>query len=260
MDPRLAQSVQTEKDAKTEGVVVDADLAAAIMSRRIVQTLISMEAWEGYAFAEHQINIKESHDLYGAVMWPSAIVLCYFLDTHRDTYNLLDKNVIELGAGTGLVSIVTSLLGAKVTSTDLPEVLSNLQFNVLRNTRGRCRHTPRVTELSWGQELEQRFPRATCLYDYVFAADVVYCHPHLVELLDTFDHLCQDGTEILWAMRFRLDRENRFVERFQGRFHLEELYDLPSLSIKLYRASRKEMRRKTDSENQPSHCREGRHT
>ncbi|KAK6325898.1 hypothetical protein J4Q44_G00052400 [Coregonus suidteri] len=110
MDPRLAQSVQTEKDAKTEGVVVDAELAAAIMSRRIIQTLISMESWEGYAFAEHQIKIKESHDLYGAVMWPSAIVLCYFLDTHRDTYNLLDKNVIELGAGTGLVSIVTSLL------------------------------------------------------------------------------------------------------------------------------------------------------
>ncbi|XP_042169645.1 protein-lysine methyltransferase METTL21E-like [Oncorhynchus tshawytscha] len=176
-----------------------------------------------------------------------AIVLCYFLDTHRETYNLLDKNVIELGAGTGLVSIVTSLLGAKVTSTDLPEVLSNLQYNVLRNTRGSCRHPPRVTELSWGKELEQHFPQAACHYDYVFAADVVYCHPYLAELLDTFDHLCQDGTEILWAMRFRLDRENQFVERFQTRFRLDELYDLPSLSIKLYRASRKEMGRKTRS-------------
>uniref|UniRef100_A0A4W5K321 Methyltransferase like 21e n=1 Tax=Hucho hucho TaxID=62062 RepID=A0A4W5K321_9TELE len=247
MDPLLARSVQTENGAKTEGVVVDAELAAAIMSRRILQSVIAMEAWEGYTFAEHQIQIKEAHDLYGAVMWPSAIVLCYFLDTHRDTYNLLDKNVIELGAGTGLVSVVTSLLGAKVTSTDLPEVLSNLQYNVLRNTRGHCRHTPHVTELSWGKELEQRFPQATCHYDYVLAADVVYCHPYLVELLDTFDHLCQDGTEILWAMRFRLDRENQFVERFQTRFHLEELYDLPSLSIKLYRASRKEIGRKSRS-------------
>ncbi|XP_071018016.1 protein-lysine methyltransferase METTL21E-like [Oncorhynchus clarkii lewisi] len=247
MNPLLTQAVQTEEDAETEGVDVDAELAAAIMSRRIIQSLITVEAWEGYTFADHQIKIKESHDLYGAVMWPSAIVLCYFLDTHRDTYNLLDKNVIELGAGTGLVSIVTSLLGAKVTSTDLPEVLSNLQYNVLRNTRGSCRHAPRVAELSWGKELEQRFPQAACHYDYVFAADVVYCHPYLAELLDTFDHLCQDGTEILWAMRFRLDRENQFVERFQTRFHLDELYDLPSLSIKLYRASRKGMGRKTRS-------------
>ncbi len=40
-----------------------------------------------------------------------AMVLCHFLDTHRDEYNLMDKSIIELGAGTGLVTIVTSLLG-----------------------------------------------------------------------------------------------------------------------------------------------------
>lgn len=40
-----------------------------------------------------------------------AMVLCHFLDTHRDEYNLMDKNIIELGAGTGLVTIVTSILG-----------------------------------------------------------------------------------------------------------------------------------------------------
>ena len=38
-------------------------------------------------------------------------MLCHFLDSHRETYNLMDKNVIEIGAGTGLVTIVTSLLG-----------------------------------------------------------------------------------------------------------------------------------------------------
>lgn len=40
-----------------------------------------------------------------------AMVLCHFLDNHRDQYNLMDKSIIELGAGTGLVTIVTSLLG-----------------------------------------------------------------------------------------------------------------------------------------------------
>lgn len=39
------------------------------------------------------------------------MVLCHFLDTHQDKYNLVDKNVIEIGAGTGLVTIVCSLLG-----------------------------------------------------------------------------------------------------------------------------------------------------
>lgn len=40
-----------------------------------------------------------------------ALVLCYFLETNSKQYNLVDKNVIEIGAGTGLVSIVASLLG-----------------------------------------------------------------------------------------------------------------------------------------------------
>ncbi|XP_018603577.1 methyltransferase like 21e isoform X6 [Scleropages formosus] len=40
-----------------------------------------------------------------------ALVLCHFLDTHREEYSMEDKSIIELGAGTGLVSIVTALLG-----------------------------------------------------------------------------------------------------------------------------------------------------
>uniref|UniRef100_A0AAQ5ZTM3 Methyltransferase like 21e n=1 Tax=Amphiprion ocellaris TaxID=80972 RepID=A0AAQ5ZTM3_AMPOC len=131
------------EDSKTkEGAAVDAELAKAIMARRFSPSLIGTEAWEGYIFSDMEIRIKESTDLYGAVLWPSAIVLCHFLETNRDEYNLTDKNVIELGAGTGLVTIVSSLLGAKVTSTDLPDVLGNLQYNVMRNTKDRCKYIP----------------------------------------------------------------------------------------------------------------------
>lgn len=126
-----------------------------------------------------------------------------------------------------------------MTSTDLPDILGNLRYNVNRNTRGRCQHPPHVTELTWGNNVEETFPRASDCFDYIMAADVVYAHPYLTELMETFDHLCQDNTVILWAMRYRLDRENTFVERFQKLFHLEELYDLPSLMIKLFRATRR---------------------
>ncbi|XP_063346170.1 methyltransferase like 21e [Pelmatolapia mariae] len=229
-----------QKDACKAGPAVDAELASAIMARQFHPPVTGPEVWEGYVFSGLEILIKESTDLYGAVLWPSAMVLCHFLENNRDKYNLLDKNVIELGAGTGLVTIVSSLLGAKVTSTDLPDVLGNLQYNVTRNTKGRCKYTPLVTELIWGQELDQRFPCATHRFDYILAADVVYAHPYLQELMDTFEYLCQENTQILWAMRFRLDLENSFVDRFRQRFHLEELYDLPSLSIKLYRAWRRD--------------------
>lgn len=42
---------------------------------------------------------------------PQALSLCHYLDTHREQLNLVDKTVLEIGAGTGLVSIVASLLG-----------------------------------------------------------------------------------------------------------------------------------------------------
>lgn len=227
-----------EKDASTAAANSE-DLTKAINAHRFNPPLIGSEAWEGYMFSDLEIRIKESMDFYGAVLWPSAMVICHFLEENRDTYNLVDKNVIELGAGTGLVTIVASLLGAKVTSTDLPDLLGNLQYNVMRNTKDRCKYIPVVTELSWGPQVKERFPRDVHYFDYILAADVVYCHPFLDELLDTFDHLCQENTVILWAMRFRLDPENGFVDRFRERFHLEELYDLPTLNIKLYRAWRR---------------------
>uniref|UniRef100_A0A669QTX6 Uncharacterized protein n=1 Tax=Phasianus colchicus TaxID=9054 RepID=A0A669QTX6_PHACC len=155
-----------------------------------------------------------------------ALVLCYFLETNSKQYNLVDKNVIEIGAGTGLVSIVASLLGALVTATDLPELLGNLQHNVLQNTKLKCKHQPCVKELSWGIDLEKNFPRASCHFDYIMAADVVYHHPFLDELLLTFDHLCKNDTVIMWAMKFRLDNENKFVDRFQTLFDLEEKWEI----------------------------------
>ncbi|XP_032535716.1 protein-lysine methyltransferase METTL21E-like isoform X1 [Chiroxiphia lanceolata] len=218
----------------------DEQIVAEIMRRRFFPTLITHETWEGFHFAGHEIRITEATDCYGAVVWPSALVLCYFLETNSKQYNLVDKNVIEIGAGTGLVSIVASLLGALVTATDLPELLGNLQHNVLRNTKLKSKHQPCVKELSWGIDLEKNFPRSSCHFDYIMAADVVYHHPFLDELLLTFDHLCKNDTVILWAMKFRLEKENKFVDRFQTLFDLEMISNFPSLNIALYKAMRKD--------------------
>lgn len=129
--------------------------------------------------------------------------------------------------------------GAHVTATDLPELLGNLQYNVFRNTKTLSKHQPQVKELFWGVDLEEKFPKSLCRFDYILAADVVYHHPYLDELLQTFDHLCQDNTVILWAMRFRQDKENQFVDRFQKLFDLEVISDFPSLNITLFKAKRR---------------------
>lgn len=45
--------------------------------------------------------------------FPQALTLCHYLDTHRQQFNLVDKTVLEIGAGTGLLSIVAAFLGER---------------------------------------------------------------------------------------------------------------------------------------------------
>ncbi|XP_037584924.1 putative methyltransferase-like protein 21E pseudogene isoform X1 [Cebus imitator] len=259
--------LDSEAQEETREDYDDKQVVTEIMARCFIPTVITNISWEIFHFIGHEIRITEAMDCYGAVVWPSsfssrnvdslrgcsfvdifwsdvqALVLCYFLETNAKQYNMVDKNVIEIGAGTGLVSIVASLLGAHVTATDLPELLGNLQYNISRNTKMKSKHLPQVKELSWGVALDTSFPRSSNNFDYVLAADVVYAHPFLEELLITFDHLCKETTIILWAMKFRLEKENKFVDRFKELFDLEEISSFPSLNIKLYKAVKKSQRR-----------------
>ncbi|KAM8893446.1 uncharacterized protein mettl21ca [Spinachia spinachia] len=184
-----------------------------------------------YHYAGHDILIRESIDSFGAVMWPAALALCSFLDNNRSKVNMQEKEVLELGAGTGLVTIVASLLGASVTATDLPGVLGNLQANVMRNTRGRCRYSPRVAALSWGQDLESTYPASVYRYDYVLAADVVYHHDFLDGLLDTMKHFCQPGTKVIWANKVRFENDRTFTENFKQAFHTRLLVEHGEMKI-----------------------------
>ncbi|XP_076592862.1 uncharacterized protein mettl21ca [Chaetodon auriga] len=184
-----------------------------------------------YHYAGQDIVIYESIDSFGAVMWPAALALCSFLDNNRQRVNLQGKEVLELGAGTGLVSVVASLLGASVTATDLPEVLSNLRANVMRNTRGRCRHTPKVEALSWGYDLERTYPASAYHYDYVLAADVVYHHDFLDELLVTMKHFCKPGTTLIWANKVRFESDLTFTENLKKAFHTSLLAEDGEMKI-----------------------------
>ncbi|XP_053560887.1 protein-lysine methyltransferase METTL21E-like [Bombina bombina] len=217
-------------------------IALSILDRRYIPSKLTSVAWEGFYFVGNEIKIVEATDLYGATVWPSALVLCYFLEKHGKQINIEDKHVLEIGAGTGLASIVACLLGAHVMATDLKDLIGNLQYNISRNTKLKCKHEPQVREMTWGFELEKSFPKSSLKIDYILAGDVVYDHPYLEELIATFDHLCQENTIIIWAMKFRKEnriKEKRFIEKFQKLFDMEVVYDFPSLTIQLYRAVRR---------------------
>lgn len=135
-----------------------------------------------------------------------------------------------------------SFLGAQVTATDLPDILSNLTFNLLQNTKGRSHYTPQVAALTWGQDLKQDFPYPSYHYDYVFAADVVYHHNCLEELLETMCYFCRPGsrTTLLWANKVRLQSDLRFTECFKNTFNSTLVFELPQQEVRIYKATAKE--------------------
>ncbi|XP_013916478.1 PREDICTED: elongation factor Ts, mitochondrial-like isoform X2 [Thamnophis sirtalis] len=65
-----------------------------------------------------------------------ALALCEYFEAKK--VNFQDKKVIELGAGTGVVGILASLLGGHVTITDLPVALKQIEENVHRNLPAQC--------------------------------------------------------------------------------------------------------------------------
>lgn len=75
----------------------------------------------------------------GCVVWDAAIVLSKYLETEQfcsvqsgvSTWSC--KNIIEVGAGTGLVGLVAATLGANVTVTDLEDLQPLLQLNIKKN-------------------------------------------------------------------------------------------------------------------------------
>ncbi|XP_004680339.1 PREDICTED: protein-lysine methyltransferase METTL21C [Condylura cristata] len=205
--------------------------------QKFVPTDYASYTQEDYEFAGEKIVLRESIESHGALVWPAATALCQYLEEHAEELSLRDAKVLELGAGPGLVSVVASILGAEVTATDLPDVLGNLQYNLLKNTLARAAHLPDVRELVWGEGLERRFPRAACHYDYVVASDVVYQHHCLPSLLRTMAHLCRLGTTLLWANMFRLSTDYEFLDKFKQVFDTTLLAEFPESSVKLFKGT-----------------------
>uniref|UniRef100_A0A8C0GPR3 Uncharacterized protein n=1 Tax=Chelonoidis abingdonii TaxID=106734 RepID=A0A8C0GPR3_CHEAB len=195
---------------------------AEIMKRRFSPAVVTNRPWECFHFAGHEIKITEATECYGAIVWPSALVLCHFLETNAKQYSLVDKSVIEIGAGTGLVSIVATLLGAHVTATDLPEVLGNLQYNILKKYQMKCKHHLCVIlTTSW-----------LLMFVYYHPSWRSCCLPSIICVRTTL--LFSGPNEI---------RPDTFRPNLMTDFRCFDLWDFnfhfPSLNITLYKAMRR---------------------
>ncbi|XP_051550606.1 protein N-lysine methyltransferase METTL21A [Myxocyprinus asiaticus] len=186
-----------------------------------------------FNLANHRIRLSQDWNRLGvaAVVWDAAVVLCMFLE--MGNIDLKGKSVIELGAGTGLVGIVAALLGANVTITDRETALEFLSANVRENIPPSQQGAVRVSELTWGENLELYPPGS---YELVLGADIVYLEDTFPALLKTLEHLSSENTVVVLSCRIRYDRDERFLMELRQKFSVEEVHYDSQRDIHIYRA------------------------
>lgn len=151
------------------------------------------------------ISLRGSEDMNhstGLAVWAGSEVLCDYLLDHAEL--VLDKRVIELGAGVGLCGIVAHQLGAKdvlVTDGDT-SVLENLRYNVKQNQINHDTATISCPQLIWGQNLDKFLElHGGKQVDVIIASDVTYITKSIEPMWQTVRHLLLPNGMFLWVMK-----------------------------------------------------------
>ncbi|XP_068542104.1 protein N-lysine methyltransferase METTL21A isoform X2 [Anas acuta] len=79
--------------------------------------------WATFRFAGRTLRLRQDWQRLGvaAVVWDAAVVLCAYLE--MGSVDLRDRAVIELGAGTGLLGIVSTVFQMLFTDINLRQTL-----------------------------------------------------------------------------------------------------------------------------------------
>lgn len=124
---------------------------------------------------------------YWAELWPSGLALAEAVAR----LELDGLDVLELGCGLGVPSLVAAARGARVVATDwAPEALALLEANAARN-----RVAVETLRMDWRQPAVLAARR----FDLVLAADVLYEARNVEPLLDVLPDVLRPGGEAVLA-------------------------------------------------------------
>mmetsp|Transcript_51332 Transcript_51332/g.166432 ORF Transcript_51332/g.166432 Transcript_51332/m.166432 type:complete len:443 (+) Transcript_51332:71-1399(+) len=161
----------------------------------------------------------------GGVLWESAIVLADYVGRNKTKFAWQGKRVLELGAGTGLVTIALAMEGADVVLTDgNPKVVEGAGRNV--EGAGRLSGSVRLETFDWNSPEDLARMQALGPWDAIVGSDLVYpgnagrkcvasnetTHPADETLLRLFGQLAGPATQVLLALKDRTGEVGRFVE------------------------------------------------
>lgn len=138
----------------------------------------------------------------GLNVWDGSIALALYMERCAAEY-VTEKNILEVGAGTGLVGIAAAFLGAKrVILTDLEYSIANLETNIDTNLRSdgvsddaktvpvEARVLDWLDLSSYDAIVDDGQNMAKWLPDVVLASDVVWVDSLVSPLVQTLHYIC----------------------------------------------------------------------
>ncbi|KAF8803792.1 hypothetical protein BYT27DRAFT_7195132 [Phlegmacium glaucopus] len=159
----------------------------------------------------------------GGLAWPAGQILASYL-VQKGTDYIKNRNILELGSGTGLVGLVAGKLGGDVCITDQVPLLPLMHRNILLND---LESRVIVAELNWGMAIPTTIQRP----DLILAADCVYFEPAFPLLVQTLSELSDSRTEILFSYKKRRKADKRFFTMLKKNFTWKEVTEDPNHQI-----------------------------
>ncbi|KAJ7091334.1 putative methyltransferase-domain-containing protein [Mycena belliarum] len=217
--------------------------SAVVKSKRKSNSRSVQEKTVEIELAQDKTALRTRTGDTGSVVWKASIDFAQLvLQQHHakspvsilDPEKLRGAHVLELGSGTGLLSIALSPLVQQYTATDLGELLPLIRKNLSLNFPGWPHtqtkqgtampgHNVVVEELNWQTLLStassrraRLFPRPSPPADLVLIVDCIYHPALLASLVAAMDFVSTtDSTAVLVVMELRAEDVTReFLERW----------------------------------------------
>jgi nicotinamide N-methyltransferase len=175
------------------------------------------------------VVIRLANLIKGHLLWNAGQVIARYLEDNALEL-VRGKSVLELGAGAGLPSLVSSLLdAAQVVVTDYPDpdLIVNLRYNINHNPLVKQKSNIVAEGFLWGASpniLKSHLREPSKDFDLLILADVLFNHSEHTKLLATLSHCLKKSIDALALVFFTpyrpwlLEKDLHFFElaRTQG--------------------------------------------
>uniref|UniRef100_A0A0R3RG16 Methyltransferase n=1 Tax=Elaeophora elaphi TaxID=1147741 RepID=A0A0R3RG16_9BILA len=160
------------------------------------------------------------------VIWDSGIVLARYISEHPEL--VANRTVLELGAGLGLPSIISTYQNAKLIHvTDRLSAVSLLGENVRQNANNDC--DMKIFAFDWNiDKLPQK-------YQVILGADLIYGGITFEPLVKLFEDASDHDTVIYLCSKIRYERDQDFYRQLlQKQFDVREIFYETEFAVNIF--------------------------